>query len=101
MAKKGKIESNKRKIELVARYREVRTELRERSKNPHLNEEERQEARYRLGKLPKNSAPCRVKNRCYMTGRPRGNLRKFGLSRIKFRELALNGLIPGIKKASW
>ena len=54
-----------------------------------------------LDKLPKNSAACRLHNRCSLTGRPRGYMRKFGLSRIQFREMASNGLIPGVKKASW
>ena len=54
-----------------------------------------------LDKLPKNASPVRLRNRCALTGRPRGFMRKFGLSRIKFRDMALDGLIPGIKKASW
>jgi small subunit ribosomal protein S14 len=54
-----------------------------------------------LDKLPKNSAPCRMHNRCSLTGRPKGYMRYFGLSRIQFREMASNGLIPGVKKASW
>lgn len=54
-----------------------------------------------LQKLPKNSAPVRLHNRCSLTGRPKGYMRQFGLSRVKFREMASNGLIPGIKKASW
>ena len=54
-----------------------------------------------LDKLPKNSAPCRLHNRCSITGRPKGYMRHFGLSRIQFREMASNGLIPGVKKASW
>ena len=54
-----------------------------------------------LDKLPKNSSPVRLHNRCSLTGRPKGYMRKFGLSRIQFREMASNGLIPGVKKASW
>ncbi len=54
-----------------------------------------------LQKLPKNASPIRLHNRCKLTGRPRGYMRQFGLSRVTFREMALNGLIPGVKKASW
>lgn len=54
-----------------------------------------------LDKLPKNASPVRLKNRCQLTGRPRGYMRYFGISRIMFRDMALNGLIPGVKKASW
>ena len=66
-----------------------------------LSFEERQEYRLKLEKLPKNSNRIRIRNRCNVTGRPRGVYRKFGLSRITFRELALKGLIPGVSKASW
>ncbi|NRA63031.1 MAG: 30S ribosomal protein S14 [Pseudobacteriovorax sp.] len=101
MAKKSKIASDNRKRQIVERYRSQRDELRARSKNPHLSEDERAEARAKLAKLPRNSCPTRLKNRCMKTGRARGNLRKFGLSRIAFREMALAGELPGVKKASW
>ena len=64
-------------------------------------DEEKQELRLKLEKLPKNSNKIRIRNRCSLTGRPRGVYRKFGLSRITFREMALQGLIPGVTKASW
>jgi small subunit ribosomal protein S14 len=101
MAKKSKIESDKRKQELVMRYKSRRDELRALSKNPHVSEEEGRAARHQISRLPRNSCPTRLKNRCVATGRSRGNLRKFGLSRITFREMALSGLLPGVTKASW
>ena len=101
MAKKSKIVRDQQKRELVLRYKEQRDELRARSKNPHLSEAQRSEARAKLAKLPRNSCPTRLKNRCEVTGRPRGNLRKFGVSRIAFRELALAGQLPGVTKSSW
>ena len=101
MAKKSKIASDKRKRELVMQYKERRDGLRARSNNIHLSEEERSEARRQLARLPRNSCSTRLKNRCAATGRARGNLRKFGLSRIAFREMALSGLLPGVTKASW
>ena len=70
-------------------------------KNKKTNSEERIDAITKLSKLPRNSAPCRVRNRCIITGRARGNYRKFKLSRIAFRELANNGKLPGITKSSW
>ena len=69
--------------------------------NSELSFDERQEFRLKLEKLPKNSSRIRVRNRCNVTGRPRGVYRKFGLSRITFRELASKGMIPGVSKASW
>ena len=69
--------------------------------NKKTNSEERIDAINKLSKLPKNSSPCRLRNRCIVTGRPRGNYRKFKLSRIAFRELANDGKLPGITKSSW
>lgn len=89
MAKKSKVARAKKQRELVANYANLRKELKEK---------EDYEA---LAKLPKDSSPTRLKNRCEMTGRPRGYMRKFGISRIAFRELAHKGQIPGVKKASW
>jgi small subunit ribosomal protein S14 len=101
MAKKGKVENNNKRIRLVARYIELRRELRSKVKNLRLPIEERELAKKRLAALPRNSAETRVRNRCLLTGRPRGVLSKFKLSRIKFRELALIGQIPGVTKSSW
>ena len=82
-------------------YFEKRKKLLEQIYNPELSFEERQAFRLKLEKLPKNSSRIRVRNRCNVTGRPRGVYRKFGLSRITFRELASKGMIPGVSKASW
>ncbi len=101
MATLSKINHNKKRIKLVEKYREVRTELRAKAKDHSISEEERMAARKKLQKLPRNSAQVRVRNRCEITGRPRGYLRKFQVCRIKFRELALKGLIPGVTKSSW
>lgn len=101
MASKGKIESNNRKIALVEKYRDARNELRKKSKDMKLPASEREEARRKLAALPRNSSETRVRNRCEITGRPRGYLKKFKLCRIKFRELALKGQIPGVTKSSW
>ena len=101
MAKKSKIVNNQYKIKLSNRLFEKRKSLLEQINNPDLSFDERQKYRLKLEKLPKNSNRIRVRNRCNVTGRPRGVYRKFGLSRITFRELASKGLIPGVTKASW
>ena len=101
MAKKSKIVNNQYKIKLSNRLFDKRKQLLEKINDTTLSFEERQQYRLKLEKLPKNSSRIRVRNRCNVTGRPRGVYRKFGLSRITFRELALKGLIPGVSKASW
>ena len=101
MARKAKIVSNKKRAKLASKYRTLRTELRDKVKNESLSEDERFEAMIKLQKLPRNSAKERVRNRCELTGRPRAFYRKFRLSRITFRELALRGMIPGVTKSSW
>ena len=101
MAKKSKIVNNQYKIKLSNRLFDKRKQLLEKINDTTLSFEERQQYRLKLEKLPKNSNRIRVRNRCNVTGRPRGVYRKFGLSRITFRELALKGLIPGVSKASW
>lgn len=101
MAKKSSIVKNERREEKAARYEAYRKELREKVVNEKLSDEERHEAHIKLQKLPRNSSRIRTVSRCYITGRPRGTLRKFGLSRIAFREMALRGLIPGVTKSSW
>lgn len=101
MAKKSKVIQNQRRIALSAKYRPIRAELRATANNIKLSEEERAQARLKLAKLPRDTSPLRVRNRCALSGRPRGFLAKFSLSRIAFRELALRGLIPGVTKASW
>lgn len=101
MAKKSSIEKQKRRAEIVARHFDKRKDLREKVKNIHLSYEEREDARIALNKMPRNTSPCRLRNRCQITGRARGFLRKFKLSRLTFREYASAGLIPGITKSSW
>ena len=101
MAKKSKIVNNQQKIKLSNRLFNKRKTLLDKINDTALSFEERQAYRLRLEKLPKNSNRIRIRNRCNITGRPRGVYRKFGLSRITFRELASKGLIPGVTKASW
>jgi len=101
MAKKSKIVNNQYKIKLSNRLYDKRKKLLEQINNIDLSFDERQKYRLKLEKLPKNSNRIRVRNRCNVTGRPRGVYRKFGLSRITFRELASKGMIPGVSKASW
>jgi small subunit ribosomal protein S14 len=101
MAKRSvKVRQEKRE-KLVRRFAARRAELKRQAKDMSLSPEERQEARQRLAKLPRNSSPVRLRTRCMLTGRPRGVYRKFMLSRIAFRELAHKGELPGVHKASW
>lgn len=99
MAKESMKAREVRRAKLVAKYAEKRAALKEivRKGEPA----EAYEAAQKLQDLPKNANPIRLHNRCKLTGRPRGYMRQFGISRIQFREMASNGLIPGIKKASW
>jgi small subunit ribosomal protein S14 len=101
MAKTSKIVRNAQRQELIDRHRARRDELRATIKNPKTSQEDREAAYAAIRKLPRDSSPTRYRNRCAMTGRPRAYLRQFGLSRITFRDMALNGLIPGVTKASW
>ena len=101
MAKKSAIEKNKKRQKLVAKYAARRARLRAIARDESLPAEERFAARLKLAKLPRNSAPSRVRTRCELTGRPRAVYRKFRLSRIALRELAAHGQIPGMVKSSW
>jgi small subunit ribosomal protein S14 len=101
MAKKSAIEKNKRREKLAKKFSSKRTRLKAIANDRTLAAEERFDARLRLASLPRNAAPNRVRNRCAVTGRPRGFYRKFKLSRIALRELASSGHIPGMVKASW
>ena len=101
MAKKAKIMHNLHRKDLVEKYAAKRKEYLDKIKDPSLSFEEKELYRSKLEKLPRNSSPHRVRNRCNLTGRPRAYYRKFGLSRIAFREMALKGEIPGVTKASW
>lgn len=101
MAKKSSVEKQKRRERMVQLKWNKRQELREKSYNMKLSDEEREQARIALNKMPRDSAPTRLRNRCQLTGRARGYLRKFKLSRLSFRELASHGMIPGVTKSSW
>ena len=101
MARKAIIVKNKKKAALANKQRELRQSLRKAARNLNLSEEERFDAQLKLQRLPKFGSDVQVRNRCELTGRSRGFLRNFKLSRIAFRELALRGMIPGVTKSSW
>ena len=101
MAKKSAIEKNKRRMRLVAKYANKRARLRAIARDRSLPPEERFQAYLKLAELPRNGAAVRVRNRCELSGRPRGFYRKFRLSRIALRELGSVGQIPGLVKSSW
>ena len=101
MAKKSVIQRALKRDRLVKKYAAKRAELKKILADPKVTEEAFYEAQRALAKLPRSSSKVRQKNRCSISGRPRAFIRKFGLSRITFRELALNGQIPGVTKASW
>jgi small subunit ribosomal protein S14 len=101
MAKLSSIEKNNRRKRLVKKYAARRAALKAASRDQSLAPEESFAARLKLAKLPRNSSATRVRNRCELTGRPRGYLRKVRMSRIALRELGSQGLIPGLVKASW
>ena len=101
MAKKSMINRDLRRKALVAKYAKKRAELRATIVNMRLSGEERHAAQVALQKLPRDSSASRVRNRCALTGRPRGFYRKFGLSRSKLREIIMRGEAPGVTKASW
>ena len=101
MAKKAMIVKDARKAACAAKYRKKRVEYRDIIKSVNSTPEQKEVARKKLSNLPRLSLDTRVKNRCLITGRPRGYLRKFKMSRIAFRELANYGLIPGVTKSSW
>ncbi len=101
MAKKSAIERNNKRKRLVEQYAAKREELKAIIANEELSLEERYKARLKLADLPRNSAPNRVRNRCEVTGRPRGYYRKLQMSRIALRELGSLGKIPGLVKSSW
>ena len=101
MAKKSKIAANERRRETVARYAERRAVLKELIRKPDTDAVQRVAAQAELQRMPRDASPVRVRNRDAVDGRPRGHLRKFGLSRVRTRELAHRGELPGIRKASW
>jgi len=101
MARKSIIAKNNRKAALANKQRELRKKLRKEVRNINLSDEERFDAQMKLQRLSKFGSDVQVRNRCELTGRGRGFLRTFRLSRIAFRELALKGMIPGVTKSSW
>ena len=101
MAKKSAVNRNQRVKALVKQYASKRDELKAIAKNESLPLEERFEARLKLAELPRNSSAVRIRNRCEVTGRPRGYYRKLKMSRISLRDLGSHGLIPGLVKSSW
>ncbi len=101
MAKQSMKAREAKRAVLVAKYAEQRHALRDLIANPTTSEEDRWAAVLKLQSLPRDSSPSRQRNRCRVTGRPHGYLRKFGMSRIKVREAAMRGEIPGLRKASW
>ena len=101
MAKKSVVERNKKRERLAAKYASRRATLKAKAKDEALSLEERFEARLKLAEIPRNASPVRQRLRCGLSGRPRGNYRKFKLSRIALRDLASTGQIPGMVKSSW
>ena len=101
MAKTSMKERELKRIRTVAKYAAKRAELKELIRNPATSDEDRWDAQVKLQKLPRDASPSRLRSRCQQTGRPHGVLRKFKLSRIKLREAAMRGDVPGLTKASW
>ena len=101
MAKTSLVNRNEKRRKTVKKHAGKRAELLAIANNPKVSQEDRYEARLKLQKLPRNASPVRLRNRCALTGRPRGTFRKFGLARNKLREIAMRGEIPGVIKASW
>ena len=101
MAKISRIVRNEQRKKLVAKFAERRAEYKKIVNNPKSTPEEVDAAQLKLQEIPRNASPVRVRNRCSQTGRPRGFVGKFGISRIALRELALAGQIPGVIKSSW
>lgn len=101
MAKTSWIERNDKRKQLAAKYNDQRKKLKTVIRSLSATEAEKDMAQRKLQAIPRNASPVRIANRCQMTGRSRAYVRRFGLSRIAFREMALEGKIPGVRKASW
>ena len=101
MAKLSSIQRNLFRQKLITKYKSKRELLKAKIKDKKLSLEERISFQNKLNELPRNASSIRYRNRCEITGRPRGNYRKFGLSRIKLRELSMSGDLPGVVKSSW
>jgi len=101
MAKLAVVLRQKKRVKLVAKFKAIRAQLIEIMQDSRASDEAKAEARAKFQKLPRDSSPVRLRNRCALTGRPRGVYSKFGLGRSKLRDLALKGEVPGVIKASW
>ena len=101
MAKQSSIQKNLNRINIVKKFNEKRQSLKKQIMKKELSIEERFKIQSKLNELPRDSSKVRVRNRCKLTGRTRGVYRKFGLSRIKIRELSMSGALPGVVKSSW
>jgi small subunit ribosomal protein S14 len=101
MAKTSQVLRDRRRKQLIQKHAGKRAALRKRLKDPNVSVDEKFQIQEEFAKLPRNSCPTRLKRRCEMSGRPRGYYRKFGISRIALRDLALRGQLPGVRKASW
>ena len=101
MAKVSMVQRELKRAKLVQKFAAKRAELKALIANPATSDEDRWDAQQKLQKLPRDASPARQRNRCRVTGRPHGFYNKFGLSRIKLREAAMRGDVPGLRKASW
>jgi small subunit ribosomal protein S14 len=101
MAKTNMVEREKRRAKIVKKYATKRAQLKELIRSPKTSPEDRAAAQVKFQQMPRDASPSRQRNRCAITGRSRGVYRKFGLSRVKIREVANRGEIPGLSKASW
>ena len=101
MAKTSSIQRNMKRVKLAAKYAEQRKKLKAIVRSETASAAQKDNANRKLQALPRNASPVRIRNRCQLTGRARGYVRRFGLSRIAFREMALQGNVPGVRKASW
>ena len=101
MAKTSMIEREKRRAKAVKKYATRRAKLKEQIRDPNASQEDRQAAVEALQKVPRDASPSRLRERCAITGRPRGTYHKFGLGRTKLREATMRGEIPGLRKSSW
>jgi small subunit ribosomal protein S14 len=101
MAKKSQINRDVRRKKLISRYAERRAELRKKLNDPNVSVDEKLKVQEAFAKIPRNSCPTRLNNRCNISGRSKAYYKKFGISRIALRELALSGQLPGMRKSSW
>ena len=101
MAKTSQVLRDRRRKQLIQKHSAKRAALRKKLKDPNVSVDDKLQVQEEFAKLPRNSCPTRLKRRCEISGRPRAHYRKFGISRIALRDLALRGQLPGVRKASW